>query len=191
MQNQAIPGSLARSIHYMAENLHFSASLLTELTKSEKICRKTRAILLLVLTNSPAPPSHQLLHWLKNRIPKNRKLEAWGDGWNWGKVVPSPTCQKVVTPKGEFTTSKICWWPSATGGEAALCWNRGYGHSFWTLIFKKHFMGNCVYMSWLSSHQLSEKYRKQIPKPPNPPFSSNWKEDTFEFLVCTLPSLSI
>lgn len=45
MQNQAIPGSLARGIHYMAENFHFSASLLTELTKSEKICHKTRAVL--------------------------------------------------------------------------------------------------------------------------------------------------
>lgn len=45
MQNQAIPGSLARGIHYTAENFHFSASLLTELTKSEKICHKTRAVL--------------------------------------------------------------------------------------------------------------------------------------------------
>lgn len=45
MQTQAIPGNLARSIHYMAENFHFSASLLTKLTKSEKLCHKARAVL--------------------------------------------------------------------------------------------------------------------------------------------------
>lgn len=45
MQNQVIPGSLGRSIHYKAENFHFSVSLLTELTKPERICHKTTAVL--------------------------------------------------------------------------------------------------------------------------------------------------
>lgn len=45
MQNQAIPGSFARSIHYMAEKFPFSGSLLTELTKPEKICHMARAVL--------------------------------------------------------------------------------------------------------------------------------------------------
>lgn len=45
MQNQAIPGSFARSIHDMAGKFHFSGSLLAELTKPEKICHKARAVL--------------------------------------------------------------------------------------------------------------------------------------------------
>lgn len=63
MQNQAIPGSLARSIHYTAENFPFSVSLLTELTKSGKNLSRGQSRPVVGASNSPAPLSHHLLQW--------------------------------------------------------------------------------------------------------------------------------
>lgn len=101
MQNQVIPGSTGRSIHSIAENFHFSVSLLTELTKSARICHKTTAILWWDIKQfcCPLPQTSSLGYTI---APKTRKLDAWGEGW-WGqrKVVPSPgSCQQACSLGG-------------------------------------------------------------------------------------------
>lgn len=173
MQNQAIPGSFGRSIHYMAENFNFSAPLLTELTKSEKICHKARAVLWWGhQTNFFTGIHHDC------QEQKVGSMERWVE---LGKVVPSPGSYqhaKMWSHQRVKPQSPKCAGAPLQQVVKLLCTQTGVMVTAFELLPLRNILWETVFMgagyhytrSWKSTDL--ESLNKYL-NPQSPPFSSN------------------